>query len=48
MPIECEAGERPIRPIMGSMIGVGSGGSGMKETWRTGVVFMIEWTVSAS
>ena len=29
-------------------MGVGSEGSGMKETWRTGVVFTIEWMVSAS
>jgi hypothetical protein len=29
-------------------MGAGTAGSGTKETWRTGVVFTMEWIVSTS
>lgn len=36
-------------PIMGRMVGKGSSGSDeLKETWRTGVAFMIEWMACRS
>jgi hypothetical protein len=35
--------KEPICPIKGRITGKGSVGDGMKETWRTGVVFTIVW-----
>lgn len=37
--------KEPICPIKGRITGKGSVGEGWKETWRTGVVFMIVWIV---
>jgi hypothetical protein len=37
--------KEPICPIRGRMTGNESVGEGVKETWRTGVVFIIVWIV---
>jgi hypothetical protein len=34
-----------IWPIRGRMVGNGSLGEGVNETWRTGVLFIIVWIV---
>lgn len=44
--MEAEGREKePICPIRGRITGKGSVGEGWKETWRTGVVFIIVWIV---
>jgi hypothetical protein len=44
--MEAEGREKePICPIRGRITGKGSAGEGWKETWRTGVVFIIVWIV---
>lgn len=37
--------KEPIWPIRGRITGKGSLGDGVKETWRTGVVFIIVWII---
>jgi hypothetical protein len=44
--MEAEGREKePICPMRGRITGKGSAGEGWKETWRTGVVFIIVWIV---
>lgn len=38
----------PICPIIGRMVGNGSSGPGLKETWRTWEALMMEWIAPRS